>query len=181
MNQQPQPQPRFPCVKVTNRHDGYTFTLDITVNYRDVLQERLRLLQEWADGHTLETATAQINAEGIVCTPQEVQEAIFGSRGLITSTRQSLSPEGNPYRPKSNSRLTRKDSSPFLYDEEGKEWVRGLIREGSAPQRPIKGSYGAIRRLVEARLGLPRYIRHKIGEWDETVDREADLSLPKAK
>jgi hypothetical protein len=102
----------------------------------------------------------------------------FGDRGMISSTKASI--EGNnPWKPRSNSsKLTRKDTLPFLYDENNKEWVRGVVREGMPPQRPITNTLTAIRRLIEAKLQLPMYIRHQLVSGDETVDRNKDLSLP---
>ena len=171
-------QPQYPCVKLSNTDLGYSFTLDLTISYREVLVERLRLLEEFTANNTLESATQLIKAEGIVCTQREVDMVFFGDRGMISSTKASI--EGNnPWKPRSNSsKLTRKDTLPFLYDENNKEWVRGVVREGMPPQRPITNTLTAIRRLIEAKLQLPMYIRHQLVSGDETVDRNKDLSLP---
>jgi hypothetical protein len=170
-------QPQYPCVKLSNTDLGYSFTLDLTISYREVLVERLRLLEEFTANNTLESATQLIKAEGIVCTQREVDMVFFGDRGMISSTKASI--EGNnPWKPRSTSKLTRKDTLPFLYDENNKEWVRGVVREGMPPQRPITNTLTAIRRLIEAKLQLPMYIRHQLVSGDETVDRNKDLSLP---
>lgn len=172
-------QPQYPCVKLSNTDLGYSFTLDLTISYKEVLVERLARLEAFTNNNTLEQAHALIQAEGIVCTPSEVNKVLFGQRGMISSTKASLSPEGNPWKPRSNSsKLTRKDTLPFLYDENNKEWVRGVVREGMPPQRPITNTLTAIRRLIEAKLNLPMYIRHQLVSGDETVDRNKDLSRP---
>lgn len=171
-------QPKFPCVKLTNLDQGYTFTLDLTITYKEVLVERLARLEAFTLLHSLESAHALITAEGIVCTPNEVEKVFHGERGMISSTKASI--EGNnPWKPRSNSSdLHRKNSLPYLYDENNKEWVRGVVREGMPPQRPITNTLTAIRRLIEAKLQLPMYIRHQLVSGDETVDRNKDLSLP---
>lgn len=155
--------------------DGlYSATLDMTISYKDVLQERLNRLQAFTSSNSLESATRLINEAGVQCSTKDVDKVLFGSKGLIPSTIASL--EGrNTNRPASYSgRLTRRDGSPFFFDSEGRQYVRGVIVDGHYPYKTPKHLFTAIRNCIETNLNLPRYIRHEIQEFDETVDRDAN-------
>lgn len=155
--------------------DGlYSATLDMTISYKDVLQERLNRLQAFTSSNSLESATRLINEAGVQCSTKDVDKVLFGSKGLIPSTIASL--EGrNTNRPASYSgRLTRRDGSPFFFDSEGRQYVRGVIVDGHYPYKTPKHLFTQIRNCIETNLNLPRYIRHEIQEFDETVDRDAN-------
>lgn len=153
--------------------DGlYSVILDMTISYKEVLNERLTRLRAFVASNTLEQATALINEAGVACTSKDVDMVLFGKKGLIPSTEASL--EGrNTNRPASYSgKLTRRDGSPFFFDSEGRQFVRGVIVDGHYPLKEGKHIFTAIRNCLETNLNLPRYIRHEITEFDETVDRD---------
>lgn len=166
-----------PQVECRNNEKGYVFTLNLKANYKDVLQRRLAILEAWASNHSLESATELINnsMEGYKAKPKEVEKAIFGYRGMVTSIKSSLRPQGNTYNPYKKSKLVRKEGSVFL-EEVGTShlWIRGEVIKGQAPQKKVSNVLTAIRQCVESNLNLPIYIRHKIAEHDETVCRDAD-------
>lgn len=164
-----------PQVECRNNEKGYLFTLDLTANYKNVLERRLAILQEWASRHSLESATNLINSsmKGFQAKPKEVQKAIFGQRGMVTSIINSLSPQGNAYNPYKKTRLVRKEGSPFLCDVDTKQlYIRGEVIKGSVPVKLEDNVITAIRNCVERNLNLPLYIRHKIVRHDETVCRD---------
>lgn len=157
-----------------NGDNLYSVILDMTIPYSAVLQERLTRLQAFTSNNSLESATRLINEAGVSCTESDVDKVIFGSKGLIPSTIASLN-GNNTNRPKSYSgRLTRRDGSPFFIDQNGKEYVRGVIVEGHYPLKEAKHLFTAIRNCIEQNLNLPRYIRHEITVSDETVDRDSN-------
>jgi hypothetical protein len=155
-----------------NGDNKYSVVLDMTISYKEVLNERLNRLQAFTSNNSLESATALINKGGVACTEADVQKVIFGSKGLIPSTIASL--EGrNTNRPASYSgRLTRRDGSPFFFSEDGRQYVRGVIVDGHYPLKTPTHLFTEIRNCIESNLNLPRYIRHEITEFDETVDRD---------
>lgn len=165
-----------PRVKLSrlNQDNAYDVILDMTIPYREVLNERLARLQSFTSNNSLESATKLINEAGVACTMKEVDKVIFGEKGLIPSTQASL--EGrNTNRPKSYSgKLTRRDGTPFFFDSEGRQYVRGVIVEGHYPLREAKTTFTAIRNCIETNLNLPRYIRHEVQSNDETVDRDSN-------
>ncbi len=155
-----------------NGDNAYNVVLDMTIPYKDVLQERLTRLQAFTSNNSLEQATALINEAGVQCTSSDVDKVIFGSKGLIPSTIASLAGNNNN-RPKSYSgRLTRRDGSPFFFSEDGRQYVRGVIVHGHYPLKTPTHLFTTIRNCIESNLNLPRYIRHEIQEHDETVDRD---------
>ena len=166
----------FPRVKLgrINGDNKYSVILDMTIPYREVLQERLTRLQAFTSNNSLESATRLINEAGVACTQADVDKVLFGSKGLIPSTIASL--EGrNTNRPASYSgRLTRRDGTPFFFSEDGRQYVRGVIVDGHYPLKEARHLFTAIRNCLETNLNLPRYIRHEITEFDETVDRDAN-------
>jgi hypothetical protein len=166
-----------PQVECRNNNLNYLFTLNLKASYKDILQRRLAILEAWASNHSLESATELINnsMNGYRAKPKEVQKAIFGTRGMITSIRNSLSRQGNSYNPYRQVKLVRKEGTPFL-EEVGTNqlWIRGEVIKGQAPQKKVSNVLTAIRQCVESNLNLPLYIRHKIVEHDETVCRDAN-------
>ena len=157
-----------------NGDNKYSVILDMTIPYREVLQERLTRLQAFTSNNSLESATRLINEAGVQCSTKDVDKVLFGSKGLIPSTIASL--EGrNTNRPKNYSgRLTRRDGTPFFFSEDGRQYVRGVIVDGHYPLKEARHLFTAIRNCLETNLNLPRYIRHEISEFDETVDRDAN-------
>ena len=157
-----------------NGDNKYSVILDMTIPYREVLQERLTRLQAFTSNNSLESATRLINEAGVQCSTKDVDKVLFGSKGLIPSTIASL--EGrNTNRPKNYSgRLTRRDGTPFFFSEDGRQYVRGVIVDGHYPLKEARHLFTAIRNCIEQNLNLPRYIRHEITEFDETVDRDAN-------
>lgn len=163
-----------PRVKLSriNGDNKYSVILDMTISYKAVLQERLNRLNAFVAENSLESATRLINEAGVACTTKDVDKVIFGSKGLIPSTIASLN-GNNTNRPKSYSgKLTRRDGSPHFIDQNGTEFVRGVIVDGHYPQKTPTHLFTAIRNCIESNLNLPRYIRHEIQEHDETVDRD---------
>ena len=157
-----------------NGDNKYSVTLDMTIPYREVLQERLNRLQAFTSNNSLESATRLINEAGVACTSSDVDKVIFGNKGLIPSTIASIA-GNNTNRPASYSgRLTRRDGTPFFFSEDGRQYVRGVIVEGHYPLKEAKHLFTAIRNCIEQNLNLPRYIRHEITEFDETVDRDSN-------
>ena len=155
-----------------NGDNAYNVVLDMTISYKDVLQERLTRLNTFTSENTLESATRLINEAGVACTEKDVDTVIFGSKGLIPSTEASLA-GNNTNRPKNYSgKLTRRDGSPFFFSEDGRQYVRGVIVDGHYPLKEAKHLFTSIRNCIETNLNLPRYIRHEITEFDETVDRD---------
>jgi hypothetical protein len=144
----------------------------MTIPYKAVLQERLTRLQSFTSSNSLEQATALINEAGVACTEKDVDKVIFGSKGMIPSTIASL--EGrNTNRPSTYSgKLTRQDGTPYFLDSEGRHFVRGVIVDGHYPYKTPNHVFTAIRNCLEVNLNLPRYIRHELQEFDETVDRD---------
>lgn len=157
-----------------NGDNKYSVVLDMTIPYSAVLQERLNRLNAFVADNSLESATRLINEAGVACTEKDVNKVLFGSKGMIPSTIASL--EGNnTNRPASYSgKLTRRDGSPFFFDSEGRQFVRGVIVDGHYPLKEARHLFTAIRNCIEQNLNLPRYIRHEITEFDETVDRDAN-------
>jgi len=165
-----------PRVKLSSlNHSNYDVILDMTISYQDVLQERLRLLENFVvniANDSLEKATTLINEAGVSCTSKEVNKVIFGAKGMVPSTLASLNGT-NTNRPTNYSgALTRKDGSPIFVDQYGKEFVRGVIVGGHYPYKEAKNTLTAIRNCLEVNLNLPRYIRHELVSGDETVDRD---------
>ena len=157
-----------------NGDNKYSVILDMTIPYREVLQERLNRLNAFVGSNSLESATRLINEAGVQCSTKDVDKVLFGSKGLIPSTIASL--EGrNTNRPKNYSgRLTRRNGTPFFFSEDGRQYVRGVIVDGHYPLKEARHLFTAIRNCLETNLNLPRYIRHEITEFDETVDRDAN-------
>ena len=166
-----------PRVLVENFDENNELTfrciLDMTISYREVLQERLTRLNAFvAHTGTVENACQVINDEGIACTPEQVYKVFFGERGFIPSTEASLN-GNNQNRPRSYSgKLTRVANSPYFQDMNGKRFVRGVIVDGSYPYKTPNNVLTEIRNCVEKNLNLPRYIRHELGFGDQTVDRD---------
>ena len=162
-----------PRVKLSNSNSEYDVILDMTIPYRYILQQRLTKLHAFVAKHTLESVTQLVNEEGgIPCTPEEINKVMFGSKGLIPSTQDSIS-GNNTNRPESYSgRLVRRDGSPFFFDSKGRQFVRGVIVKGHYPYKEPNHVFTAIRNFIEEHENLPRYIRHEIQENDETVDRD---------
>ena len=155
-----------------NGDNKYSVVLDMTIPYSAVLQERLTRLNAFTSENTLESATRLINEAGVACTEKDVDKVIFGSKGLIPSTEASLA-GNNTNRPKNYSgKLTRRDGSPFFFSEDGRQYVRGVIVDGHYPLKEAKHLFTSIRNCIETNFNLPRYIRHEISEFDETVDRD---------
>jgi hypothetical protein len=155
-----------------NGDNLYSVILDMTISYKDVLNERLARLNAFVASNTLESATALINEAGVACTEKDVDKVLFGSKGLIPSTQASLA-GNNTNRPKNYSgKLTRKEGTPFFFSEDGRQYVRGVIVDGHYPLKEARHLFTAIRNCIETNLNLPRYIRHEIQEFDETVDRD---------
>lgn len=170
-----------PIVECRNLQEQYLFTMRINSSYRDVLQRRLALLEDWANRHSLESATQLINDTlrnspdytYPAATPREINKVVFGDRGLVTGTKMSLSPQGNPYNPHRGNRLTRKNGSPFFLDQEGNYYLRGEVIQGHYPLRKPNNQFGCLRRCIELNLNLPLYTRHRVRTYDETVCRDA--------
>ena len=157
-----------------NGDGAYHAVLDMTIPYRAVLLERLNRLNAFVANNTLEGATALINEAGVKCTEKEVDTVLFGAKGLIPSTQASLN-GNNTNRPRNYSgRLTRRDGTPHFIDRNGKEFVRGVLVEGHYPLKTPTHLFTEIRNCIEENLNLPRYIRHQLQEFDETLDRDAD-------
>lgn len=157
-----------------NGDNLYSVILDMTISYKAVLQERLTRLQAFTSNNTLEQATHLINEAGVQCSSSDVDKVLFGSKGLIPSTLASLA-GNNSNRPRNYSgKLNRRDGSPFFIDQNGKEFVRGVLVEGHYPYKEAKHLFTSIRNCIEQNLSLPRYIRHEIQEHDETVDRDSN-------
>ena len=158
-----------------NGDNAYHVILDMTIPYRAVLLKRLDLLNAWvAETKTVEKATQLINEAGVACTPADVQKVVFGAKGMIPSIQASLN-GNNQNRPRNYSgRLTRRDGTPHFYDQYGKAFVRGVIVEGHYPLKTPTHLFTKIRNCIEENLNLPRYIRHELQEFDETLDRDAD-------
>ena len=157
-----------------NGDNKYSVILDMTIPYAMVLVERLARLKNFTSINTLAQATRLINEAGVTCTEADVDKVLFGEgKGMIPSTIASI--EGrNTNRPANYSgKLTRQNGTPFFFDSEGRQFVRGVIVEGHYPLREAKTTFTAIRNCIETNLNLPRYIRHEIQEHDETVDRDA--------
>ena len=153
----------------------WSCVLHIDADYKKVLADRLALLTAFTANNTLESATRLINEAGVTCTEAEVDKVLFGERGMINSTRLSL--EGNnPYRPTNYAPLTRLEGTPYFYDAEGNQYVRGLIVEGSYPYKTPTNTFTAIRNCIEQNLNLPRYIRHEVVSGDETTDRDENMN-----
>ena len=169
-----------PIVECRNLQEQYLFTLRINSSYHDVLRRRLALLEDWANRHSLESATQLINDTlrnspdypYPAATPREVNKVVFGERGLVTGAKRSLSPQGNPYNPHRNNRLFRKNGSPFFLDQEGNYYLRGEVIQGHYPLRKPNNQLGCIRRCIEVNLNLPLYTRHRVHPYDETVCRD---------
>ena len=163
-----------PRVKLSrlNQDNAYDVILDMTIPYALVLVERLARLKNFTSSNTLEQATRLINEAGVTCTEKDVDTVLFGSKGMIPSTLASI--EGrNTNRPKNYSgKLTRRDGTPYFFDSEGRQFVRGVIVEGHYPLKTPTHIFTEIRNCIEQNLNLPRYIRHEITEFDETVDRD---------
>lgn len=155
--------------------DGlYSAILDMTISYKEVLNERLNRLNAFVADNSLEQATRLINEAGVQCTQADVDKVIFGKKGMIPSTEASLA-GNNTNRPANYSgKLTRRDGSPFFFSEDGRQYVRGVIVDGHYPYKEAKHLFTAIRNCIETNLNLPRYIRHEITEFDETVDRDSN-------
>lgn len=165
-----------PRVKLSriNNDNKYNVVLDMTIPYREVLSERLTRLNAFVANNNLESATRLINEAGVECSTKDVDKVIFGSKGLIPSTQASLA-GNNTNRPASYSgRITRRDGSPFFFSEDGRQYVRGVIVDGHYPLKTAKHLFTEIRNCLEENLNLPRYIRHEITEFDETVDRDSN-------
>jgi len=165
-----------PRVKLSriNGDNKYNVVLDMTIGYKEVLNERLNRLQAFTSSNSLESATALINEAGVECSEKDVDLVIFGSKGLITSTIASIA-GNNTNRPSSYSgKLTRRDGSPHFIDQNGTEFVRGVIVDGHYPQKTPTHLFTEIRNCIEENLNLPRYIRHQLQEFDETVDRDSN-------
>jgi hypothetical protein len=163
-----------PRVKLSrlNGDDKYNVILDMEISYKEVLRERLTRLNNWVAENSLESATTLVNEAGIQCQERDLQAVMFGDKGLIPSTEASLQ-GNNTNRPISyTGRLTRRNGSPFFFDVQGNQFVRGVIVEGHYPQKTPVKLFTAIRNCIETHLRLPRYIRHQIQEFDETVDRD---------
>ena len=157
-----------------NGDNAYHVILDMTIPYRAVLLERLNRLNAFVANNSLESATALINEAGVACSTVEVDMVLFGAKGLIPSTQASLN-GNNTNRPRNYSgRLTRRDGTPHFIDQNGNEFVRGVIVEGHYPLKTPTHIFTAIRNCIEENLNLPRYIRHQLQEFDETLDRDAD-------
>lgn len=155
-----------------NGDNKYSVILDMTISYKEVLNERLNRLQAFTSSNSLESATRLINEAGVACTTQDVDKVLFGSKGMIPSTQASLA-GNNTNRPVSYSgKLTRRDGSPFFFSEDGRQYVRGVIVDGHYPLKTPNHLFTAIRNCLEENLNLPRYIRHEIVSGDETVDRD---------
>lgn len=164
--------PRVLLGRINN--DGrYSVILDMTISYKAVLQERLTRLNAFTSSNSLESATRLINEAGVACTEKDVDKVLFGSKGMIPSTQASLEGRNNNRPASYSGRLTRRDGTPFFFDSEGRQYVRGAIVEGHYPLREAKHLFTKIRNCIEVNLNLPRYIRHEITEFDETVDRDA--------
>ena len=169
-----------PIVECRNLREDYLFTLRINSSYRDVLQRRVALLEDWANHQSLDSVTQLINDTlrdssdypYPDATPREVNKVVFGPRGLVTTAKMSLSPQGNPYNPNRSNRLTRKNGSPFFLDKEGTYYLRGEVIQGHYPLRKPNNQLGCIRRCIEVNLNLPIYTRHLVRPYDETVCRD---------
>jgi hypothetical protein len=164
-----------PRVKLSrlNRDNAYDVILDMTIPYALVLVERLARLKNFTNNNTLEQATQLINQAGVACTMSEVDKVLFGEgKGMIPSTIASI--EGrNTNRPANYSgKLARQDGTPYFLDSEGRHFVRGVIVDGHYPLKTPTNTFTAIRNCLEVNLNLPRYIRHQLTEFDETVDRD---------
>ena len=167
----------FPLVKLSriNGDNAYDVVLDMTIPYSAVLKERLNRLNQFTENNTLESATALINEAGVACTEKDVDKVLFGGpKAMIPSLKASL--EGrNTNRPKTyTGKLTRREGSPFFVDVHGNQFVRGVIVDGHYPLKTPNHVFTAIRNCLETNLNLPRYIRHQITEFDETVDRDSN-------
>ena len=157
------------------KREDKTFALKTDTSYREVLEGRMEKLNAWTANHTLESATADVQGylnktypdQGFLVEPKHVEDCVFGEKGLISSTQMSL--EGaNPYVPSTNKKLTKSEdsSSPFLYDQDGYKWVRGLLIGGDNPQKPKPNLYSHIRDAVTSLAGLPIYLRYEIQQTD---------------
>lgn len=157
------------------KREDKSFLLQTEASYREVLEVRMEKLNAWTAKHTLESATADIQDylnktypdQGFVVEAKHVEDCVFGEKGLISSTKMSL--EGtNLYAPSTNKKLTKSEdsSSPFLYDQEGYKWVRGLLIGGDNPQKPNPNLYSHIREAVTSLANLPIYLRYEIQQND---------------
>ena len=169
----------YPRVLIENMSDNgninWRCTLDMTIPYKELLQERLVKLNAWVAEHKLEEAVAKIQSYGIRCTENDLQKVMFGDKGMIPSTIASL--EGrNTNRPSSyTGNLVRKDGSPFFVDQYGNHFVRGVVVDGSYPRKPAVKLFTKIRQCIEDDIkGYPQYVRHQVGYGDHTYDRDAN-------
>lgn len=170
-NANPTNHPRVLLSRI-NGDEKYRAILDMNIPYSAVLQERLMKLQAFTSSNSLKSATALINEAGVQCSEKDVDKVIFGSKGMIPSTQASLNGR-NTNRPSNYSgKLTRRDGTPFFFSADGRQYVRGVIVDGYYPYKEAKHLFTAIRNCIEQNLNLPRYIRHEITEFDETVDRD---------
>jgi hypothetical protein len=164
---------KYTQVKLSNQDKGYTFTLDYTIPYREVLLERVRRLEWFINNNSLEQATSLIQevlGDRATITPKEVDKALRGARGMLTSHYLSL--EGKNNLGPRNLPLTRHEGTPIMTDAEGGEWVRGVVVDGRVPRlRNVTNNLSMIRLIVEAKLELPIYTRWRLQSGDETVDR----------
>ena len=163
----------FPRVKLSriNGDKKYECILDMTISYRQVLQERLRILRLFIANNTLQSATQAINEAGVSCSEKEVNKVLFGHRGILASIEKSLNGGHG------SSKLIRRDGSPFFFDQNGKQYLRGVVVDGHYPLHKPSNTLTAIRNWLEVNLNLPRYIRHLVDEFDETVDRDYNNNL----
>lgn len=160
------------------KRDETSFAIKTETSYREVLEGRMEKLNAWTAKHTLESATAEIQGYlnenypswEFLVKPDHVEDCVFGEKGLISSTKMSL--EGkNPYAPSTNKKLTKSEdsSSPFLYDEDGYKWVRGLLLAGTNPQKPKPNLYSHIREAVTSLAYLPIYLRYELQQNDKVL------------
>lgn len=144
------------------------FNLDTNASYRDCLISNLRSLEEFTNANSLSYATQLINValepQGFHVSEREVDTALFGERGMITSIKESLSDSGNRFNPHRHSAPLRKhvQYQGVWLDQDNNPVIRGLLVEGANPQPVKSGSYSRIRRVVTEQLGLKVYIRHKL-------------------
>lgn len=151
-------------VQITQQ-DNSVLIIDTAGSYREVLEERMSKLTQAVEMISLEELTLDLqDTLGSEVTLKAVNDCLHGNKGLINSTRLSL--EGNnPFRPSNYITLHPKAGHfPFLKDDDGNEWVRGVVLSGEIPARP--NLYSQIRNQLIKTFKLPVYTRYQIQTTD---------------
>ena len=160
-------------VRLTNANTNTNCVL-MSVPYSEILKERLRLLQNWVSQNSLSQALALVleaaREEGynLTITEKDLDKLLHGERGMITSCLQSLN-GNNQNRPSDYTSISKMEgNNPYFVDSNGARYVRGQV-VGSYPYKNATNDYTAARNIIEKRLNLPRYVRHRLETGDETL------------